>query len=91
MEFMQRNLTLIVDFQSETERLTKRFFSLGQFEMLFLENLEFARTAIEEKHEQIAIVLINLDSFPDDAESFYREMKSQERFENIKIVLAKWD
>ena len=83
----ERKTILIVDDEPDIVNLTEKFLNLGKFETITCSNGKEAMKVIEEKHDQIALILLDIMMPGKSGYSVLEEIKSNERYKDIIVIL----
>ncbi|MFX1276339.1 MAG: response regulator [Promethearchaeota archaeon] len=78
---------LIVDDDPDIVNLTEKFLNLSKFKTITCINGKEALKIIEEKHEEIGLVLLDIMMPGKSGYDILREIKSNEKFKNILVIL----
>jgi DNA-binding response OmpR family regulator len=83
----ERKTILIVDDEPDIVNLTEKFLNIGKFETITCSNGKEAMKVIEDKHEQIALILLDIMMPGKSGYSVLEEIKSNERYKDIIVIL----
>jgi len=83
----ERKTILIVDDEPDIVNLTEKFLNIGKFETITCSNGKEAMKVIEEKHDQIALILLDIMMPGKSGYSVLEEIKSNERYKDIIVIL----
>ncbi|MFX1275191.1 MAG: response regulator [Promethearchaeota archaeon] len=78
---------LIVDDEPDIVNLTEKFLNLGEFKTITCINGKEALKIIEERYEEIALVLLDLMMPGLSGYSILESIKSNEKYKDILVVL----
>lgn len=78
---------LIVDDEEDIVKLTEKFLQLENYETLTCSNGSEALQIVEEKHEEIALILLDLMMPNINGYDVLKFIKSNEKFSHILVVL----
>ena len=78
---------LIVDDEPDIVNLTEKFLNLSEFKTITCINGKEALKVIKEKHEEIALVLLDIMMPGKSGYDILSEIKSNEKFKNILVIL----
>ena len=78
---------LIVDDEPDIVNLTEKFLKLGNFDTITANNGRDALEIIEEKHNEIALVLLDIMMPGTSGYSVLKEIKSNEKYKKIIVIL----
>ena len=82
-----KNTILIVDDEPDIVNLTEKFLKLGDFETITSNNAKEAMKMIEENHDKIALILLDIMMPGRSGYSVLEEVKNNERYRDILVVL----
>ncbi|MFX1574731.1 MAG: response regulator [Promethearchaeota archaeon] len=82
-----KNTILIVDDEPDIVNLTEKFLRLGDFETITSNNAKEAMKMVEENHEKIALILLDIMMPGRSGYSVLEEIKNNERYRDILVVL----
>ena len=82
-----KNTILIVDDEPDIVNLTEKFLKLGDFETITSNNAKEAMKMIEENHDKIALILLDIMMPGRSGYSVLEEIKNNERYRDILVVL----
>ena len=82
-----KNTILIVDDEPDIVNLTEKFLKLGDFETLTCGNGRDAMEIIEEKYDEIALVLLDIMMPGTSGYSVLEKIKQEEKFKDIIVIL----
>ena len=83
----ERKTILIVDDEPDIVNLTEKFLNLGKFDTITCSNGKEAMKIIEEKHEQIALILLDIMMPGKSGYSVLEEIKGDNRYKDIIVIL----
>ena len=83
----EKRTILIVDDEPDIVNLTEKFLNLGKFTTITCSNGKEAMKVIEEKHEEIALILLDIMMPGKSGYSVLEEIKSDERYKDIIVIL----
>ena len=83
----ERKTILIVDDEPDIVNLTEKFLNLGKFDTITCSNGKEAMKIIEEKHEQIALILLDIMMPGKSGYSVLEEIKGDQRYKDIIVIL----
>ena len=83
----ERKNILIVDDEPDIVNLTEKFLNLGKFDTITCSNGKEAMKIIEEKHEQIALILLDIMMPGKSGYSVLEEIKGDQRYKDIIVIL----
>ncbi|MFX1393200.1 MAG: response regulator [Promethearchaeota archaeon] len=83
----EKNTILIVDDEPDIVNLTEKFLKLGNFETLTCGNGRDALEIIEERYEEIALVLLDIMMPGTSGYSVLKTIKENEKFKDIIVIL----
>ncbi|MBD3254888.1 MAG: response regulator [Candidatus Lokiarchaeota archaeon] len=86
-EKKERNTILIVDDEPDIVRLTEKFLKLGEFETITCNNGRDAMEIVKKKHDEIALILLDIMMPGTSGYSVLKEIKDNDRFKDIIVVL----
>ena len=78
---------LIVDDEPDIVNLTEKFLKLGDFDTITSNNAKEAMKMIEENHDKIALILLDIMMPGRSGYSVLEEVKNNEKFKDILVVL----
>jgi CheY-like chemotaxis protein len=84
---VEKRTILIVDDEPDIVNLTEKFLNLGKFTTITCSNGKEAMKVIEEKHEEIALILLDIMMPGKSGYSVLEEIKSDERYKDIIVIL----
>lgn len=82
-----KNTILIVDDEPDIVNLTDKFLKLGNFETITCNNGRDAIEIVEEKSDEIALILLDIMMPGTSGYSVLKEIKGNEKFKHIQVVL----
>ena len=82
-----KNTILIVDDEPDIVNLTAKFLKLEDFKTISCNNGKEAMKVIEEKYEEIALVLLDIMMPGKSGYSVLEEIKSNELYDDIIVIL----
>jgi len=83
----EKRTILIVDDEPDIVNLTEKFLNLGKFNTITCSNGKEAMKVIEEKHEEIALILLDIMMPGKSGYSVLEEIKSDARYKHIIVIL----
>jgi len=83
----EKKTILIVDDEPDIVNLTEKFLKLGNFETITSGNGRDALEIIEERYEEIALVLLDIMMPGTSGYSVLKTIKENEKFKHIIVVL----
>lgn len=83
----ERKTILIVDDEPDIVNLTEKFLKLGNFETITCGNGRDALEIIEERYEEIGLVLLDIMMPGTSGYSVLKTIKENEKFKHILVVL----
>jgi two-component system phosphate regulon response regulator PhoB len=83
----KKHVVLVVDDEPDILNLTQKFLALGEIETITCTNAKEAIKVIEERYDEISIVLLDLMMPGPSGYSVLEEIKNNENFKHIKVVL----
>jgi two-component system phosphate regulon response regulator PhoB len=83
----ERKTILIVDDEPDIVNLTEKFLKLGNFETITSANGRDALEIIEERYEEIGLVLLDIMMPGTSGYSVLKTIKENEKFKHILVVL----
>ena len=83
----EKKTILIVDDEPDIVNLTEKFLNLGKFDTITCSNGKEAMKIIEEKHEEIALILLDIMMPGKSGYSVLEEIKSDARYKDIIVIL----
>jgi CheY-like chemotaxis protein len=83
----EKRTILIVDDEPDIVNLTEKFLNLGKFTTITCSNGKEAMKVIEEKHEEIALILLDIMMPGKSGYSVLEEIKSDDRYKDIIVIL----
>ena len=81
------NTILIVDDEPDIVNLTDKFLKLGNFNTITCNNGRVAIEIVEEKSDEIALILLDIMMPGTSGYSVLKEIKENEKFKHIQVVL----
>ncbi len=84
---VEKKTILIVDDEPDIVNLTEKFLKLGDFETITCNNGRDAMEIVEERHEEIALILLDIMMPGTSGYSVLKEIKENEKFKKILVVL----
>ena len=78
---------LIVDDEPDIVNLTEKFLKLGDFNTITCNNGRDAMEIVKERHEEIALILLDIMMPGTSGYSVLKEIKTNEKYKNIIVVL----
>ena len=84
---VEKRTILIVDDEPDIVNLTEKFLNLGKFTTITCSNGKEAMKVIEEKHEEIALILLDIMMPGKSGYSVLEEIKSDDRYKDIIVIL----
>jgi len=85
MSAKMKNTILIVDDEPDILNLTEKFLKLGDFDTITCSNAKEALKVIEERYNDIAMVLLDTMMPGLNTEKFLQSVKSDERYKHILV------
>jgi DNA-binding response OmpR family regulator len=82
-----KNTILIVDDEPDIVNLTEKFLRLGEFDTITSNNAKEAMKMVEENHDKIALILLDIMMPGRSGYSVLEEIKNNERYKDILVVL----
>ena len=82
-----KNTILIVDDEPDIVNLTDKFLKLGNFNTITCNNGRDAIEIVEEKSDEIALILLDIMMPGTSGYSVLKEIKKNEKFKHIQVVL----
>jgi len=82
-----KNSILICDDEPEIVSLVQRFLQLDRFNTLTCSNGKEALKTLEEKHEEVVLMLLDVMMPGMSGFEVLRTIKSKETYKNIKVIL----
>ena len=83
----EKKAILIVDDEPDIVNLTERFLKLGNFETITASNGKDALEIIEERYNEIALVLLDIMMPGTSGYSVLKEIKANEKYKSIIVIL----
>ena len=83
----EKKTILIVDDEPDIVNLTEKFLKLGNFETITCGNGRDALEIIEERYEEVALVLLDIMMPGTSGYSVLKTIKENEKFKHILVVL----
>jgi len=83
----EKNTILICDDEPDIVNLTKRFVQLDSFKTITCSNGKECLKSIEEKHEEIVLILLDLMMPGKSGFEVLRDIRSKESYKDIRVVL----
>ena len=83
----EKKAILIVDDEPDIVNLTERFLKLGDFETITASNGKDALEIIEERYNEIALVLLDIMMPGTSGYSVLKEIKANEKYKSIIVIL----
>ena len=78
---------LIVDDEPDIVNLTEKFLKLGDFNTITCNNGRDAMEIVKERHDQIALILLDIMMPGTSGYSVLKEIKMNEKYKDIIVVL----
>ncbi len=78
---------LVVDDEPDILNLTQKFLNLGKFDTITCANAKEAMKVIEERHNEISLILLDVMMPGLSGMEVLRNVKNDDRFKNILVVL----
>lgn len=78
---------LIVDDEPDIVNLTEKFLKLGDFDTITCNNGRDAMEIVKDKHDQIALILLDIMMPGTSGYSVLKEIKTNEKYKDIIVVL----
>ena len=82
-----KNTILIVDDEPDIVNLTDKFLKLGNFNTITCNNGRDAIEIVEEKRDEIALILLDIMMPGTSGYSVLKEIKENEKFKHIQVIL----
>lgn len=82
-----KNTILIVDDEPDIVNLTDKFLKLGNFNTITCNNGRDAIEIVEEKSDEIALILLDIMMPGTSGYSVLKEIKKNEKFNHIQVIL----
>ena len=82
-----KNTILIVDDEPDIVNLTDKFLKLGNFNTITCNNGRDAIEIVEEKSDEIALILLDIMMPGTSGYSVLKEIKENDKFKHIQVVL----
>lgn len=83
----EKKTILVVDDEPDIVALTSKFLKLGDFNTITCSNGKEALKIIEEKHDEIALILLDIMMPGKSGWEILEEIKSNEEYNNIYVIL----
>ena len=83
----ERKSILIVDDEPDIVNLTEKFLKLGNFDTISCNNGKEAMKIIEERHEEIALILLDIMMPGKSGYTVLEEIKNNNDYKDIIVVL----
>jgi len=83
----EKKAILIVDDEPDIVNLTERFLKLGNLETITASNGKDALEIIEERYNEIALVLLDIMMPGTSGYSVLKEIKANEKYKSIIVIL----
>jgi DNA-binding response OmpR family regulator len=83
----KKRVVLVVDDEPDILNLTQKFLDLGEIETITSTNAKEAVKVIEERYDEISIVLLDLMMPGPSGYSVLEEIKNNDKYKHIKVVL----
>ena len=83
----EKKTILIVDDEPDIVNLTEKFLNLGKFNTITCSNGKEAMKVIEKKHEEIALILLDIMMPGKSGYSVLEEIKGNELYKDIIVIL----
>ena len=83
----EKKTILIVDDEPDIVNLTEKFLKLGDFNTLTCNNGRDALEIIEEKHQDISLVLLDIMMPGTSGYSVLQEIKENDKYKHIIVIL----
>ncbi len=84
---VEKKTILIVDDEPDIVNLTEKFLKLGDFDTITCNNGRDAMEIIEERHEEIALILLDIMMPGTSGYTVLSQIKENEQFKKILVVL----
>ncbi len=84
---VEKKTILIVDDEPDIVNLTEKFLKLGDFDTITCNNGKDAMEIIEERHEEIGLILLDIMMPGTSGYSVLQQIKENEKFKKILVVL----
>ncbi|MFX1257751.1 MAG: response regulator [Promethearchaeota archaeon] len=82
-----KNTILIVDDEPDIVNLTEKFLKLGDFNTITCNNGRDALEIVEKRHDDIALILLDIMMPGKSGYSVLKEIKENEKFRDILVIL----
>ena len=82
-----KNTILIVDDEPDIVNLTDKFLKLGNFNTITCNNGRDAIEIVEEKSDEIALILLDIMMPGTSGYTVLKEIKENEKFKHIQVIL----
>jgi DNA-binding response OmpR family regulator len=82
-----KNTILIVDDEPDIVNLTEKFLKLGDFNTITCNNGREAMQIIQEKHDEISLILLDIMMPGISGYSVLKEIKTNDKFKGIIVIL----
>lgn len=82
-----KNTILIVDDEPDIVNLTDKFLKLGNFNTITCNNGRDAIEIVEEKSDEIALILLDIMMPGTSGYSVLKEIKENEKYKHIQVIL----
>jgi two-component system alkaline phosphatase synthesis response regulator PhoP len=83
----EEKVILIVDDEPDILNLTEKFLKLGNFQTITCNNGKEAMKIIEERHDEIALILLDIMMPGKSGYSVLEEIKNNDNYKDIIVVL----
>lgn len=83
----EKKTILIVDDEPDIVNLTEKFLNLGEFNTITCSNGKEAMKIIDERAEEIALILLDIMMPGKSGYSVLEEIKNEERYKDIIVIL----
>ncbi|MGV9173678.1 MAG: response regulator [Promethearchaeia archaeon] len=83
----ERNTVLVVDDEVDILNLTQKFLKLAEFKTITTSNGKEAMEILEEKHDEIALILLDIMMPGVSGYDCLEEIKKHEEYDDIIVIL----
>jgi len=84
---VEKRTILLVDDEPDIVNLTERFLEKGNYNTITCNNGKEAMRILEEKHEEIALILLDIMMPGKSGYSVLKDIKADDRYKDIIVVL----
>ena len=84
---VEKRTILLVDDEPDIVNLTERFLEKGNYKTVTCSNGKEAMRILEEKHEEIALILLDIMMPGKSGYSVLKDIKADDRYKDIIVVL----